>query len=480
MPSRREAPVAGPADWGTEWAEAVALAAATLHRSAARSEEIDVVLPSVFTLARTATCPRAAARRGAAVAAFAATTDLPLSSAETVAMHAVTGGEAGRLDLTVLVARTVVVERLLGALERAGWCARAVLPHPLAVLAGLPPELAAAPDPQLVLEGDATSAVIWRLQRGRTLVRAFRLPSDFPADGAAGQAAVLAGEVRRTLVHCARQGAEARPQRLWIAGDWSAPSALGDALGAQLALSVPACPVPTLGSSLAEHGALALARSWRPGPGLDLTPPTRRAAARWQVLRRMAAVAAAGLALALLGSGGIEVARARGLERDARAIQQRIAPARAASVRRDALRARVAFLEAEVATLARLHAARAAWPARLADLEARFHRAGDARLEGLELLSPDTATAPGRIRLIGRIRGESGDLRFRGRALAASLAAAPWIESLEPPSLHQEGQSLRFDFKLTLRDASAILASAGSQAVRVSSGQMPTTKDVLR
>jgi hypothetical protein len=457
---RREAVVDGPADWGPDWTAAVARAAAGLRDPQRPTGTVDVVLPSVLVLSRAARCPRdAAVRRRGALAAYAAGAAMPVALAETAWMHAVTGGDAAALDLTVCAARAEAVEALLAGLETAGLRPRAVWPTPLAFHAALPSALVDAGVPRLALHLDGTSAVLWRLHRGRSWARSFRLPAAFAAAAAGERAAVVAREVRRTEVHFLRSGAEATPDSLVLAGDGATESAFAAALAD--GLGIPAAPLPPTeadGGARApvEQGALVLAGRGAGDPGME--PPARRAAREARTAGRAWLLAGSLLAAALVVVAVPLHLRARERDVEVRRLQAATAVRRAAALDRAEREKRIAAVEAEAARLAEVLGQRATWLVFLADLEERCFRLGDIRLEHLEVEggeSPDAAEEVVRVRLGGLARAATAeDAMQRVRSLAAALVSSAAVASVGVPEVTRAGAGTRFDLRVGLRRVS--------------------------
>ncbi len=457
--ARREEPLDAADDWGAAWAAATGRAAARLRVDAPAPEAVDVVLPAALVLARSLRCPRAVPpRRRRAVAAFAAGEAVPTAPTETAWMAAETGGDADAVDLTVCAARVETVEFLLAALEGAGFRPRAVWPRPLALHAGLPADAVAAAAPQLVLEVDGTSAAVWMLAGGRTWVRSFRLPLAFAGGTDGARQEMLVRELRRTVGHFGRLGATGSPACLWLAGDGMLAEGSTTGLADRLRLAVRPLDAagpggkPEAGATAVEAGALMLAaRGPREG---DLTPPARRAARRARAGRPFWIAAAALLAVALAVPAVRLHREAQALEADRRTRVVRLAPLRAAVAEREAARRHVEALEAEADRVERVLAGRTVWLERLADLEARFARAGDARLERLEVLRDVSASVDEpvvRLRLAGRVRGAPTESSAAAHALIAALHQASWVAGMESPRLERESGGATFDLRLSLR-----------------------------
>jgi hypothetical protein len=466
--ARRAAAVDGPADWGAEWAAAVGRAAAGLRDPERAAEAVDVVVPSVLVLTRGAACPRAtASRRREALAAYAAGAAMPFPLAETAWMHAVTGGDAAAIDLSVFAARAETVEALLGGLESAGFRPRSVWPAPLALQIALPPAAAAAAEPQFAFHADGTSAVLWRLHRGRTWARSFRLPAVFAAAAVKERAGIVAREVRRTEVHFQRSGAEGTPERLWVAGDDVAAPAVVAALAQRLGLEVtPFPPAEEAGGGLAavESGALQLAGRGAEESGM--IPPARRAARESRAAGLWWLVAGTLAAAALLVVAVPLHLRTRDREAALDRLRQDTAVRREAALALEAGEARIVALEADAARLERFLAQRATWLSFLADLEERCLRLGDIRLEQLEVEggeSLDAAAEVVRVRLGGLARAATAqDAMQRVRSLAAALVGSAAVASVGVPEVTRAGAGARFDLRVVLRRAGDLGAEDGA------------------
>lgn len=493
-----------------DWAARAALALARLVRARHWRGEATVVLPGHLTLVKRAKTPSIGEAGRAAALCFAAQQALPEALERLTWDGVVVSDDGAELDLLLGTARTSVVEAATEAVVRSGLKVAHVRPP------GLPP-----PGPwmngdqrALFVNIGARSTLLhfrwpggWWVRRigiaGNSVTRllARGLDADFataqrlkhergagPHDPgldairrAAGQefAELLVTEIRRTaLVYGGGDGSD-RPQQVWLAGGGSRLPALAALLAASLDRPVrPAETAGAFGAAASREGSappewadlLTLGAGEHAGQATvatvggwpDLLPWRLKLASMARRRRRLALVAAAGLALAPLAVASGYERRVELLATERDRLVAELEPQRQAGLVQDALARRIRRLRADWDVASRLQAQAESWPGFLAGLDGAVSAVDGAWLERLVPLigvrppAGAAANGPRRITLAGRLRvaatEDSETTARRMRRLVQELARLPEVAAVTGERFDRRADDeLNFECVLNLR-----------------------------
>ena len=491
-----------PAGSGTEdqWLEHTAAALRALRaRIKGGAAPVVLALPAHLALTKLIKTPRVEPAKREKIIRFEAEQNIPYALADVVWDSVVVGERAIDLDVLLAAAKLDAVEPLCAAVQAAGFQPRAILPAPLATLAGFRLAQPKLPAPALVLNLGARSTTLLLVEPTRFVARSLAIgggsitqqlaqnqdcdideaeaiklsdrSAHLTADAMEALATRLAQEITRSVLHFKRQSDMENPARVYVTGGAARLAGLDAALAAKL--KVPVDRLDTLGAieigrsaanhDVAEH-ALALtdlvgaaATQLRDGlPTLTLLPPKLRSHETLRQRQPWLLAAAALVALALVPP----VWHERNLAAEARAktaaIEAEIVPLRMRDARNRENLQRLEALKIEAAQLQGVHDRRASWLKLLADLQERLVAVEDVWLESLQVLPPATAGAPVKLIVSGRMLDKTNPLSKvspetfnRVKRLLASFVESPFIATVEGERFdNSQPGILKFDFVL--------------------------------
>jgi type IV pilus assembly protein PilM len=459
------APAIGSTD---HWQENTRAALQALRHGLKTGGPVVLVLPAHLILSRPIRTPRVDAAQREKIIRFEAGQAIPSALTEVVWESVVTGEDGPETEVLLIAAKLAAVESLCAAAAAAGFEPRAVLPSPLATLAGfrLVPSLRL--EPSLVLNLGARSATLLLAESRRFAVRTFPLIGHDANHPAEALVARLAQEVARLVAPSQQPGRMPLPGIMHLTGGGAGLPGLGEALAAKLAVVVRRLDLRSAidttrvkaGKDMADQvptdlAGAAASQLFLNQPVLDLLPPQRRQ--RDDFRRRHPWLLAAGLlAVTTLLPPLVHFHRLANEAREkTAAIERELAPWRSRGARnRDRLQ-KIQLLGQEIALLQGIAARRTSWLDLLADVQDRLLRVEDVWLDQLQV-APGPAGTPWRLRVSGRMLDRTSPLARvspetseRVRAILAGLAGSPFVAAVEAEQFDSNQPGiLKFDFVL--------------------------------
>ncbi len=457
-----------------------------------------LVLPPHLALTKLIKTPRVDPAKREKIIRFEAEQNIPYALSDVVWDSVVVGERAIDFEIMLVAAKLDAVVPLCAAVQAVGFQPRAILPAPLATLAGFR-QLDTGSQPALILNLGARSTTLLLTDEKRFVARSLSLggngvtqhiaesqhcdPDEAEATKVSERstnlttaameslAARLAQEITRSVLHFKRQSDLEQPARVYLTGGAAQLARLADALAAKL--KVPVERLDCLGlveigsaagrTDLSEHAlavtdliGAAITQLRADQLTLNLLPPTLRGHENLRQ-RQPWLIAAAVLAVAALVP---PVWHGRNLNVEAKiksvAVESEVLPLRLRDAR---LRENLQQLEAlklELAQLCRVYDRRASWLNLFADLQQRVVSVEDVWLEKLQVMPSTTADAPVKLIISGRMLDQANPLSKvspetynRVKTLLASFVESPFVATIEGERFdNNQPGILQFDFVL--------------------------------